>query len=115
GRPPPCLPCCRPGKKGRRRKGKKEAEEIEVKMEMWGLITRCPWRPRYQCMIFSPCFGFLLGFRSSVGSEYVWGSTDLFLNRVFLLICHPAQFCLGCLFGQNNGISCEKSLYKSCR
>ncbi|KAF2929991.1 hypothetical protein DAI22_05g097600 [Oryza sativa Japonica Group] len=46
GRPPPCLPCCRPGKKkGRRRKGKKEAEEIEVKMEMWGLITRRPWRP----------------------------------------------------------------------
>ncbi|KAF2912670.1 hypothetical protein DAI22_10g029500 [Oryza sativa Japonica Group] len=47
GRPPPCLPCCRSGKKkGRRRKGKKEAEEIEVKMEMWGLITRCPWRLR---------------------------------------------------------------------
>uniref|UniRef100_I1QSY7 Uncharacterized protein n=1 Tax=Oryza glaberrima TaxID=4538 RepID=I1QSY7_ORYGL len=42
-----CLPCCRSGKKkGRRRKGKKEAEEIEVKMEMWGLITRCPWKLR---------------------------------------------------------------------
>uniref|UniRef100_A0A0E0P6C4 Uncharacterized protein n=1 Tax=Oryza rufipogon TaxID=4529 RepID=A0A0E0P6C4_ORYRU len=25
------------------------------------------------------------GFRSSVGSEYVWGSTDLFLNRVMPL------------------------------
>jgi hypothetical protein len=37
----PCLPYYRPGKKkkGRRRKGKKEAKGIEVKMEMRGLIT----------------------------------------------------------------------------
>uniref|UniRef100_A0A0D3F5F7 Uncharacterized protein n=1 Tax=Oryza barthii TaxID=65489 RepID=A0A0D3F5F7_9ORYZ len=48
GRPSPCLPYCRPGKKkGRRRKGKKEAEGIEVKKEMRGFGCRCPWRLRF--------------------------------------------------------------------
>uniref|UniRef100_A0A0E0G147 Uncharacterized protein n=1 Tax=Oryza nivara TaxID=4536 RepID=A0A0E0G147_ORYNI len=77
GRPPPCLPYCRPGKKkkGRRRKGEKEAEGIEVKMEMKGLITAAHGG-------FSPCFGFLLGFRSSVGSEI--GGIELLIYAAFI-------------------------------
>uniref|UniRef100_A0A0E0ERU7 Uncharacterized protein n=1 Tax=Oryza meridionalis TaxID=40149 RepID=A0A0E0ERU7_9ORYZ len=80
GRRPPCLPYCRPGKKkkGRRRKGKKEAKGIEVKMEMRGLIT-AHGRQSINTSSFPPvlikCWK-----RVSVGS------TDLFLSQMSEMI-----------------------------
>uniref|UniRef100_A0A0D3H6E9 Legume lectin domain-containing protein n=1 Tax=Oryza barthii TaxID=65489 RepID=A0A0D3H6E9_9ORYZ len=81
GRCPPCLPYYRPGKKkkGRRRKGKKEAKGIEVKMEMRGLIT-AHGRQGINTSSFPPvlikCWK-----RVSVGS------TDLFLSQVLDETC----------------------------
>ncbi|BAH94547.1 Os09g0389500, partial [Oryza sativa Japonica Group] len=53
---------------GKEKKGKEGSEGNRGEDGNEGFDYR-PWTPRYQYIIFSPCFGFLLGFRSSVGSE----------------------------------------------
>ncbi|BAF07787.1 Os02g0145200 [Oryza sativa Japonica Group] len=47
---------------GKEKKGKEGSGGNRGEDGNEGFDYRCPWR-------LSPCFGFLLGFRSSVGSE----------------------------------------------